>query len=208
MLKAGRSLLEALVELDQIIRQHEADAEGVGHLALDVAQDREGELVVALRLAAVRRRLRRDRDQASAARGDVGKRLLQRLQFEIAVGAPDAAIERNDQRTPGEQFARRDRLAVGIVQREFRRDVAGLPGALRLAACDQLRRWRDSWCPAPPWSAGAATGRISKSALKASRRSCRAMGNLRWLWLARNIWLICRQRGIRQVSDNIYLEYK
>ena len=99
----GRQVvLEALVELDQIILQRKADAERVGDFAFDVAQDREAELVVALRLAAVRRRLRRDRNQACAAGDDFRKRRLQRLQLHIAVRAPDAAIERKHQRSSRE----------------------------------------------------------------------------------------------------------
>jgi len=78
-------VLEALVELDQILRQREANPEGVGDFAFDITQDREVQLVLALRFAAVRCRLRRDRDQADAARRDIRQRLLQRLQLEITV---------------------------------------------------------------------------------------------------------------------------
>src|SRR5262245_51479768 len=39
----------------------------------------------------------------------------------------------------------------------------------------------------------------SKSAFRASRRSCRAMGSLRGLALARQNWFICHETGIRQI---------
>ena len=89
-----------------------------------------------LRLLA--RRLRRECHQAGAARGDFRQRFLQGLQFEIAVRAPDAAIERKHQWSARQQFARRNQPAVGIGQREFRRRIAGLFGALRLPAFDQF----------------------------------------------------------------------
>src|SRR6202042_1205248 len=99
---------------DQIILQLEANAERLGHFAFGVAQNREAKLVVALRLAAVRRSLRRDRDKTGTPGGDFRKRVLQRLEFEVAIRAPDAAIERDDQWPLREQFARRNKLAVGI----------------------------------------------------------------------------------------------
>jgi hypothetical protein len=158
-------------------------------------------------LSAVGRRLRRDRYQVSAPHGDVGKRLLQRLQFEIAVGTPDAAIERDDQRTPGEQVARGDLLALGIRQREFRRDVAGLFGALGLAGFDQLRR-------GAVHAVQHLLGRLAQPlagyeiGFEGIEAILQGHEKLRWFWLARNIWLISRAKGYTGSSDNIYLEYK
>src|SRR5262249_50732813 len=119
-------VLEALVDLDQIVRQGKTNAESVRDFGFDVTEDRKAELVVALRPTAIGRGLRRDGDQARAARLDSGQLGLQRLQLHVAVWAPDAAVERQYQRAFGEQVARRYRLAVRIIQGEIRRLVAGL----------------------------------------------------------------------------------
>src|SRR6202000_72850 len=82
--------------------------------------------------------LRRDRNQACATCGDLRQRGLKCLQLEVTIGAPDAAVERDDQRSLGKQIARGHQLAIGTLQRKFRSDVARLPGALRLAGFDQF----------------------------------------------------------------------
>jgi hypothetical protein len=110
-----------------------------GRLYLTAAgKDRERELVVARRLAAVRRRLRRHRHQLGAERLHAGQRLLQRLQVQVAVRAPHAAVEGQHQRAARQQLGGRPGAAVGVVQREGGRLVAGLQRAAGGARGDEL----------------------------------------------------------------------
>ncbi len=82
--------------------------------------------------------MRRDRKQRGAVL--VERRLsgLKLLQLHVTIGAPDAAIEADDERAFLQKLIRADDVAFGILQREGRRHVAGLLGALGSTGGDQL----------------------------------------------------------------------
>src|SRR5260370_6184096 len=63
---------------------------------------------------------------------------LKRLQLHVTIGAPDAAIEADDERAFLQKLIRADDVAFGILQREGRRHVAGFLGALGSTGGDQL----------------------------------------------------------------------
>src|SRR5271170_2447195 len=66
----GQVVAEALVDSDQIVRKAEAQSKLIRNRIAVIAEYGEAERVLLLRLAAVWRGLRRDRDQGSAKRAD------------------------------------------------------------------------------------------------------------------------------------------
>src|SRR6185437_6946759 len=133
-------VLEALVEFDKVVRQRKPQPEGRGDATLLIAQDGKGQMMLALGLAAVGRRLGRDGDEAGTTSLDLRPCHLKGLQFQIAVGAPGTTIERYDQRALRQKLRGGNPMTVGILECEFRCLVTRLPGVERLASSDQLRR--------------------------------------------------------------------
>src|SRR3546814_10092634 len=78
---------------------HSFPTRSASELAPGVGQDRKAQLVLAHRLAAVRRSLRRDGDERGAQRLEVRPRGFEGLQFHVAVRAPDTAVEADHQRS-------------------------------------------------------------------------------------------------------------
>src|SRR3546814_6745055 len=85
---------------------HSFPTRSASELAPSGGQDRKAQLVLAHRLAAVRRSLRRDGDERGAQRLEVRPRGFEGLQFHVAVRAPDTAVEADHQRACFQQVGR------------------------------------------------------------------------------------------------------
>ena len=77
-------------------------------------EDRKGQFVLAYQTAAVRCGLRRNCRQPGAMFFQFRRRILQRLNIQIAIGAPNATIERQYQQPVRQQLGRRYVLTVRV----------------------------------------------------------------------------------------------
>ena len=97
---ARRSRLENVqVNALQVCRQRELQAVVADHVLVDVAEHVELELGLLGKGKRMIRRLRADGDQRCAAVADLGKRCLQGAEIKVAVRAPVASVELEDDGT-------------------------------------------------------------------------------------------------------------
>lgn len=92
----------------------EQDPQLRGILVAHVREDGEGQRVLLRRGEGLGGQFRRDGDEGDAFGGYLGEVLLQGTERQVAVGAPFAAVEGDEEGPVGEEVGAADLLVVGV----------------------------------------------------------------------------------------------